>query len=377
MKTVFIGHFAPISQALQEASSAAGNQVQRKIIKELSLKCGTDNVSSFSMTPQSAWPRGSLICHSHQEGSIAFPGYLNLPILKNIVFSFWLLAYLIKVRPQLCIQYNSYFFENLTVLLYRLCRPSCVLVIFIQDIHVIPKVALLTKRGLRSFSEKASLWLARRFNFIVPISKAIIEDFRMDHGKCFVFQGGLMDFAEKLINESVQQSLLDIGVYAGALEPHNGIDRLVDQWIACDIQWPLHVFGRGSLREHVKLAAERSNKIVFHDIQPESVVVEWQSKARWNFCLRYSSGLDQRYFFPSKLFNIVCSSGDVLVNDFHGLPDVLRKYLCVLPDDLSDLRAQLAISVEFTHHEQVRMRHRVAREQFRWKTCIERIFGNL
>lgn len=373
MKTVFVGHFAPIAQALEKASSAAGNQVQRQIMKELSLTCGTANVVSYSMTPMPAWPRGPLIRHSYKEGSIAFPGYLNLPILKNIVFSLWLFSHLIMARPQLCLQYNSYFFENLILLLYRLCRPSSALVIFIQDVYIIPKVSLLSKRGLRSFFEKASLWLSRRFNLIVPVSEAIIEDFHMDRGRCLIFQGGLTDFAERLMNEPDRQTLLDIGVFAGTLEPHNGIDRLVDQWIACDIQWPLHVFGRGSLREHVKLAADRSNKIVFHDMQPESIVFEWQSKARWNFCLRYSTGLNQRYFFPSKFFNIACSPGAVLVNDFHGLPDVLREHLCVVSDDLSDLPAQLAMSSEVTHQEKVRMRRSVVREQYRWKTCIEKI----
>lgn len=370
---VFVGHFSPLSNSTGEASSTAGNQVQRQILKELGLRSGSEDVVTYSMVPMSAWPRGPLISRSLIEGPDVFPAYVNLPILKHMVFALRLLVKLIWNRPQLCLQYNSYLFENLTLLLYRLLRPSCGLVIFIQDIHVSPNAKLLSKSGLRSFSERVSLWLARRFNTIVPISEAIAKDFCMDRDKCFVFQGGVTDFALKLMQASEQQPLLDIAVFAGSLEPHNGIDRLVDRWIDCEVQWPLHIFGRGSLLEYVKLAAEGSERIVFHDFQPEDVILEWQSKARWNFCLRYSDGLDERYFFPSKLFNISCTSGVVIANDFQGIPDSLREHLCIVANDLSDLPASLATSIEPTQVEKAQMRHQLVMNQYSWGKCIEKI----
>jgi len=376
VKTIFIGHFAPLCRALEEASSPAGNQVQRKIIKELSLQCDPGDVFSYSMTPEASWPRGPFISRSLIEGSVEFLGYPNLPVLKHIIFAFRVFIKLIMTRPKLSLQYNSYFFENTSFLLYRLCFPDSVLAIFIQDIHVNPSAPFLSKLGFRSFFERASLWLSRHFNIIVPISEAIVDDFCIDRNKCIIFLGGLTDSAIMLMKKSEQQILLNIGIFAGALEPHNGIDRLVNQWISSRIQWPLHVFGRGSLSQYLKKTAESSENIIFHGFQPEYLILEWQSKARWNFCLRYSSGLNQRYFFPSKLFNILCASGAVLTNSFHGLPDVLRKHIYMLSDDLSDLPEKLARSIEFPPQENVRMRHKIVAEKYSWGMCIEKIIGN-
>ena len=377
MTIVFIGHFSPLSKILDTASSSAGNQVQRQIINELASKYGTDKVLSYSMTPLSAWPHDTAIYKKHQEDSILFLGYLNVPILKHVVFSLRLFVKLIMVRPQICLQYNSYFFENLVLLLYRFCNSDCSLAIVIQDILVTPETSLLRKSGIRSLSERASLLLAQYFDLIVPISSAIINDFHLNPDKCFIFQGGITYFSEKIMNNSELHSLLDLGVFAGALEPYNGIDKLVDQWIAFGIQWPLHIFGKGSLENHIKQAAESTEKIIFHGFQPEHVILEWQSKARWNFCLRYSLGLNQKYFFPSKFFNIVCASGAILVNDFYGLPDPLRKYLNIVSDNLSDLQEQLVLIDHLPHQENIRARREAVKKEYNWKVCIEKIINIL
>ncbi len=292
IKAAFVGHFSPPTKVLDAASSVAGNQVQLRISRELSEKCGIEHTVNYSMTPQAHWPQGSIVLRSSKAGMTEFIGYLNLPVLKHMIFSIRLLLRLLAARPNLCLQYNSYFFENLSFLLYRFFHRGSALALIIQDIHVAVGVPMLSKRGLRSLSERASLRLSRCFDLIVPISSAIITDFHFEASKCFVFQGGITEFAVQLMRGD-EQKLLDIGVFAGGLEPHNGVDRLVDQWLASGIQQQLHVFGRGSLEWHIEQAATQSDRIVFHGFQPEHVVLAWQSKARWNFCLRYSLGLNQ------------------------------------------------------------------------------------
>ncbi len=371
MSTVFIGHLSPAADFGDLAVSAAGNQVQRQIIKELQDQTGGD-VICYAMSPAPAWPRGGLISRSRHENSVEFIGYLNVPVLKHLVFSGRLLVRLIRSRPKLCLQYNSYFFENLILLLFRLLKPVCSLVIIIQDIHVERGVFLFSRRGLRSFSEWLSLGLSRFFDLVVPISSSIISDFRFDPARCFVFQGGFTAFAAQLKGD-LQGSLADIGVFAGSLEPHNGIDRLVNQWLACRIEHTLHVFGRGSLQNLVELAAKRSRTIVFHGWQPEEIILQWQLKARWNFCLRYSQGLNQEYFFPSKLFNIMCAPGAVVGNDFHGLPAAFREYIGFVSDDLSDLPNVLAHAAKISSPARVAQRREIVKTEHSWQSCIDQI----
>ncbi|GAB4560819.1 MAG: hypothetical protein Tsb007_24640 [Rhizobacter sp.] len=373
MKTAFVGHYAPLSKAMEQASSAAGNQVQRQIGEEVSKLCGANHAALYSMTPHPTWPRGPLVSPSMIEGPTLFIGYLNLPALKHLIFASRLFARLIKTRPSFCLQYNSYLFENLAVLIYRWCGARRTIGIIIQDIHVQKGAHLWSKRGIKSLVERASLRLARQFDVIAPISHAIIGDFNFDPAKCTVFQGGITKFAEELMDDPAPPTLTDIGVFAGALERHNGIDRLVDRWIADDIVHPLHIFGRGSLTEYVEQSARRCERIVFHGFQPEDVILEWQRRARWHFCLRYSVGLNEAYFFPSKLFNIVCSAGIVVVNDFHGLPSTIRDHLCVVPDDLGNLARQLEESRPLGSPMHVKQRREMVRAAHSWSSCVQQV----
>lgn len=374
MNAVFIGHFAPYSQARDQASSSAGNQVQRQIFRDFSDQCAPDVTACYVMTPQPFWPRGPLIVKSSIEGPIDFFGYLNLPILKHVIFALRLLTRIWVTRPQLCLQYNSYLFENLALLLYRLCLRRSTVAIIIQDIHDFAGASLLSKRGIRAIFERASLSVAKRFDIIVPISSAIIKDFQLDVSKCFVFQGGITEFAVQVMRGQAQE-LEEIGVFAGGLEPHNGIDQLVDQWLASGVEQQLHVFGRGSLELHVEQAVLKSDRIVFHGFQPEHVVLDWQRKARWNFCLRYSLGLNQTYFFPSKFFNILCAPGAVVVNDFYALPDAVRDHLCIVKDDLSDLAASLLSAIDLSNPKSVDARREIVRSKHSWRSCIGQIIN--
>jgi glycosyltransferase involved in cell wall biosynthesis len=371
MKTVFIGHFSPTTNFGNPAASAAGDQVQRQIIKELQDHTCGDTII-YSMSPIPAWPRGELITRSQHENAVEYIGYLNAPVLKHLVFSVRLMMRLFRSRPALCIQYNSYFFENLILLLFRLFRPACFLATIIQDIHIEKGIFQISRRGLRSLSERLSLGLSRSFDLIVPISSSIITDFKFDPSRCFVFQGGITAFAAQLMYAR-QGPLADIGVFAGALEPYNGIDRLINQWLTCGIEHTLHVFGRGSLKNHVEQAAKCSDKIVFHGLQPEEIILQWQLKARWNFCLRYSEGLNQEYFFPSKLFNVVCAPGAVIGNDFYALPSSLREHMGIVSDDLSDLPSVLTHAAKISSLARLEERREIVKSKHNWRSCIDQI----
>ena len=370
---VLVGHFPPSWRKMEEGSSIAGNQVQRRILSEIErLEVECINVKCYSMTPMPCWPRGTLLSRSEREESIEFIGYLNLPIIKHIVFSARLAARLLVSKPRLCLQYNSYLFENLGLIVLRLLRRSVALAIIIQDVNYVRENQLMTRAGLKSILELASLSAAKHFDVIVPISSSIVSDFGICPAKSFIFQGGITDYAEELIAKR-PSALDDIAVFAGALERHNGVDRLIDYWLRSDVRFPLHILGRGSLELRVAEAASRSDRIVFHGFQSEGDVLRWQMKARWNLCLRYSDDINQKYFFPSKLFNILCAPGMTIVNDFDGLNGDLKKYLHVVKDDLSDLANVLLSTADLLDAAVVDRRREALRLNCSWASCIKRI----
>lgn len=373
MRTAFIGHFDPEAQAASAATSAAGNQVQRKIFKELGLLCGESDSSAYVMWPQPAWPRGKISVRSRREAAIQFVGYANLPVLKHVIFAARLLAGLVRDRPCLCVHYNSYLYENVASLIYRFFFRRAKLVMILQDVNLDPAARPMSKRWLRGVSERFAIRIVRGFDLAVPISPAIVEDFGLRPDRCFVFQGGVTDVAISLDVAQDSLELCDIGVFAGALEPYNGVGVLVDRWLAEGIPKPLHVFGHGSLSEHVRTVAQQSNRIVYHGFQRESVVLAWQRTARWNFCLRYSIGLNQAYFFPSKLFNLMCMPGAVVVNDFVAIPASLRSQLCIVNEDLSDLMCRLNETALVADPERINRRRRMLAEGHSWRACIRQI----
>ncbi len=368
-----MGHFSPLESALGDAASVAGEQVQRQILAELMRLVPGGDVIAYSMMPARAWPRGPLLCHGSVEDRIRFIGYPNLPVLRHVVFSLRLLFRLALIRPRLCISYNSYFFENMALLASRaLCRKQK-LAIVIQDLLILGGVPAYSRAGVRSCWERAALQMARTFDVLVPISDRIVEDFRLNRTSCFVFQGGITDFAARLAETPLTNELQPIGVFAGMLEPHNGIDRLLHRWTTGTPPGVLHVFGRGSLEAAAASAAANSPHVVFHGHQPPEVIEGWLRDARWNFCLRYDVGLNQAYFFPSKFFNIVCAAGIPVVNEFGGLPPDLRPHVCIVDDDLVNLFDRISQFPHQSDPEGVRIRRSLVLQRYSWHDCVKRI----
>lgn len=372
MKTFFIGHFSSRANSKNVASSSAGNQVQRQITEELSQNI-SGKIFSFSMEPASAWPKGKLVYKSSSEGEITFIGYLNLPIIKHVLFSIRVLYKAILIKPELCVQYNSYVFENIALIIFKILHSSTFLVIFIQDVNVCKCYFKSLKKCISSFSEKISISFVRYFDLIIPISHEIISDFNLPLKNCFVFQGGITKYAELFINQIYEKDLEEIAVFAGSLEAHNGVDRLVNSWISLDIKNILHIFGRGSLQDYIIEAANKSKFIIFHGHRSEEQILEWQQRSRWNICLRYSEGLNQKYFFPSKFFNLAYAPGAVIVNDFHALPLALRQYVQVVSDDLSDLQNALTCGIDLSSAKILSQRRVILKSNYNWNACIVEI----
>jgi len=373
MSVVFIGHFSDGLGPLNAASSIAGNQVQRQIFREISERVEDEKATCFSMEPVPAWPKGPILVWSKSEERVRFIGFLNLPVLKHIVFAIRLFFQLQKHPPDLCVQYNAYLWENLTLLCTRALNAGMRISLIVQDVHVNPGLGFFSKRGIRSRMERIAMRLARNFDLVIAVTPDILKDFQLNPLRCIVFPGGVTEFAGKLARTSADK-LEDFAVFAGALEAHNGIEQLIERWESLQRQVPLHVFGKGQLASLVSAAAQRCANIRFHGFQPEHVIYEWHCRARWNVCLRYSEGLDQRYFFPSKFFNVVCAPGVVLVNDFHALPQSLRKFLVVLDDGLTGLEGALLATRDGPVAMELASRREIVRSEYDWSAAVSQLF---
>lgn len=364
-KILFIGKFNPSDAVSNKYASAAGTIVQEEIISQLVALAPDVDARFIAMEPKRIWPHGELVVSGTNRDNGLFIGYINLPILKNIIFSIVIFLYSLKFRPKLIVQYNSYLFENIAILLCQkfLAIKNCLI---LQDV----RVGSGFSRAARWHDLLSNIFL-RKFDLVIPITKRLAEKFKLNN--YIVFNGGITGEGYELLK--CHGPLRNIAVFAGALEPYNGIDRLIDFWLKHDPCVELHVFGRGSLSDAVKFAAQRNGKIHYHGFQSATEITKWQKIARFNFCLRLSDGIDEEFFFPSKFFNSACAPGILVVNFFKNLPDYMfvQAWDLKTDDKMVDLLRLTDIQIDCA----TKSRRRNIRDQASWGWLVSEIIRRL
>lgn len=344
----------------QSHLSTAGELVQDQIFNsEINF---FSEKKFISMQPEPVWPKGKFFVKGVKKKDGKFISYINLPILREIIFALVILKNLRGINY--VFQYNSYFFSNLVITLFKRIFNYKSIVIM-QDYRF---GEMFSKKDL--LADKLASYFLPMFDGYILITRYFIDFFNLDQIKAVVFPGAITQHGiDALNNIKTVENLQEIAVYAGALEPHNGVDVLIENWVKQNIDIPLHVFGKGSLKKYIENINNKN--IIFHGFQSSSVVYELQSKAKYNFCLRFSNGLNEEFFFPSKFFNLVCYRGKLIVNNFKNLPEDLKPYLLVLDSDFSNLRVLLN---EYSINEESK-RHAILKYQ--WKYAIQNVIDKL
>jgi hypothetical protein len=370
MKVCFVGAYNRNFDATNVADSPAGNQVQSKIAEELAKFYGKDSFNTISFNPQKFWPYGPLIvCTKRYEDGISF-GFLNIPMIKTILFSLRLFGYLYKENIDIVVKYNVSLSEAIILRLFKFLNKNTFICVIIQDVNY-PQSGFKIVYGL---FEWCAVRMCGKFDFIVPVTVSIINDFKLPTSKALVFNGGITRQTEALISEaSISQQLQPerkFAVFAGALEKYNGIDLLLNEWIKSEIGIELHVFGKGSLSKNVSLAAASCKFIIYHGFVSEEEVSRWQIASAFNICLRYPIGINQNYFFPSKFFNLVAAQGIVVSNDFINFPESLKPCCSIVDDNLSNLNYILKYKLvdEWNNNRQERLKW--LNENCKWSSVI-------
>lgn len=367
-KALLVGFFNPLSE-VADSGSPAGSKVQHQILN--SLGKSYDETEAFVLSEKRTWPYSSLIEKPRRIGNIYYPFLLNIKSLKFLVFSFLLLMHVINNNFKVIYQYNSYFFVNFTCLILRFFGRKNVLIL--QDIHCNAGFFMSVKQG--RIIEWLSLQIAKlAYTQILPISEAIVEDFHFKTEKSLVWAGGCIG---DLQIDTKDFELSEYGVLAGTLTPYNGALVLCKAWLDHKINFPLHIFGDGKDKEKIIELGNVSPFIIYHGkVSPEEVK-KYTTKALFNFCLRYDKGINQRYFFPSKFFDVYTCKGYVIANDFYGLTEEMKYNLLIVDDELSNLPYLLEVARKKDPKEDYISRTNYAKQHLSWDTCIKKIYQKL
>lgn len=371
MKVLLVGPLDPIDKKISIASSSAANQVVSEISS--SLRRIVDRVFVFAYKPSRTWPYGSMFSKEVNIDECFWPRILNIYGLRKLSFAFKLVFEIPKRRSNIIVIYNPSFLESIAVRIAKCFVKQCRLVAVIQDVHFVKGEV----PSLRGVSDLLAMMCVRRFDLIIPISEKIISDFKFDPSKCIRFRGGLTRQGQEFVR-AVSTQLAPIATFAGALEGYNGIDELVKRWVELDTDLVLHIFGKGSCSDVVRRAAEGSPSIVFHGHTTEEEVFHYQRMSMMNFCLRFPIGIDPGYFFPSKLFNLACAPGLLVINNFPECPMELKKHCFVLDSDWSNFHVLTKSAVNLISISDDRL-NRIAwvRKNANWDALIASVIDRI
>jgi hypothetical protein len=337
-KSIFIGSISADPRISGAAHSNAGQLIQEEILGALSSQ---ETITSAFLMPLVAYPNGNILyLNGKQNDSLNWLSYVNLPIVKHITFSINLIIFLIKNKPSNIFSYNSYFFQNIAIILYRsLFSKNTRWCTFVQDI-------LPANSGLKSiqrYLDRKSISLLKYCDLIAPVTQKIIDDFNIKKTTIIIPGGITKAMLENVYNKSIfienQKNTNETKyIFAGSLTSYNGIDKLVDSWIKQNITSTLHVYGNGPLRQYIDTASKRCSTIKYHGPASHETVTNAYLEAKGIIVLRYSDGIEAEYFFPSKFFEAIISPCAVITNRFPGLQDQLTIGCNIIDEDLKNLR---------------------------------------
>lgn len=358
------------------AISCAGNQVQLEILSQAEIVFLRENVTSLVYAPSSSWPNGKLWVVGEKYRNIVSFSYLNIPLIKSIYYSFMLFIVSIKSDVDLIIKYNVTFSEALFLRLIKIYKKDIKIAVVIQDIS---STGIGIKR-IRDFLDYTAVLLTKKFDILIPVSEKIKTDFNFPDINTYIFRGGMTRQTRILLANPLKHrnnlKLKPYAVFAGALEKYNGIDLLVDYWLVNKPSIKLKIYGNGSLSSMIKEAERIScGNIFFGGHVDESVVTDAILESTINFCLRYSKGINQNYFFPSKFFNLLATPGLLICNKFNNFSDIPKDFYSLVDDDLANLKVLMDSAMRVDLLDICTRRRSWLKENCNWVKVVNFIYA--
>ena len=156
-------------------------------------------------------------------------------------------------------------------------------------------------------------WLLPRLDGHSVVSPAIADDFLPGRRVC-VLEGGVSP--DWLGLPAARAVAADRPVFrlvlAGSLEPYNGFELAADAMQLLPEGFELVVAGTGTLTDHAARCAGGDARIIVRGLLPFDEVMALYATADLLLNLRLTHRYDTRYFFPSKLMEMLASGTPVL-----------------------------------------------------------------
>jgi glycosyltransferase involved in cell wall biosynthesis len=206
---------------------------------------------------------------------------------------------------------------------------------------------------LRRLDLRLHRWLVPRLDGLVVVADAIAHDFAP--GRPYLRIEGGVDaarFAAAPARSTVEREPGRLrALFAGSLEPFNGVDLMLEAMRRVGDGVELQVAGRGSLEERVREAAAHDPRIRFLGMLPASDLPEAYRRADLLLSVRPTRDLATRYYFPSKLMEYLASGCPTLSTCTGHVEEELGDLVFLLREETPEALAAALAEVAATAPE--------------------------
>jgi len=368
------------------AFSPAGHLWQRGLVGGLAA-AGLEASPVVGFPPFPAFPEGPLVVRSRAE-SRSIPGlpparlvgYPNLPLIKILA---------IGVRAALALRRWARATPGKTrvALLYNVSVPPAWLLAAVArkyGVHLVASLndiwipgALVPATAGRRLDYVLQRWAIRRLSAALVVSEAIAADF-LGSVPYLRVEGGV--FPEQVragIRWRRDSPGFTVG-FAGSLEPYNGVREVLAAAEALAGEGVcFRIAGAGSLAPEVARRAAACPAVEYVGALDLERVPEFYGGCDLLLNWRTTRAIDLRYFFPSKLLELLASGVPVLSTRMSGVLDGFGDHLLVSDDESATALAAAVRRAARTESAELRaLGERAARftaENFDWTMQGRRI----
>lgn len=306
------------------AFNRAAQMFQGELVRAL-VRAGIDVNAVFSIEPLAAYPRGTRLrgrrgrVTTEHGLAVRFLPYVNIVPLKALTVGLaafvalagW--AWRNRRRPRIIHVFNLTMPPGLFVWLAGRLTGSRVTV-SVLDVW---KPGELVPDVLRW---RMDFWMQRvllpKFDGHAVVSPAIREDLIPGRRVC-VIEGGIAparfatagELPDALATRAPGRFRV---ILSGSLEPYNGVELTLAAMALLPDDVELIVAGGGSQADLVREAARRNRRVTFAGFLSFEDVLSLYGTADLLLNMRITQAIDTRYFFPSKLMELLASGVPVL-----------------------------------------------------------------
>jgi glycosyltransferase involved in cell wall biosynthesis len=316
----FVGAWVPDQPAFHgSAFNRAGQMFQRGLARAWSA-AGLAPSTIYSIEPLPAFPRGTRLFGRRgradvEDGHVVrFLPFVNMHPLKAVTagvaavgaLTAW--AWRHRKQPRIIHCFN-------------LTMPPGIFLLFAARLtgsRAFVSLADVCKPGAvvpDTWAWRLDYWVQRqiipRFDGILLQSRAVADELAHGRQVCQI-KGGILgewfaDPPQPRANEKPFRVVL-----AGTLEPYNGVDVVLQAFRELGGDIALIVAGKGSGVARVQEAAANDPRITYAGVLDFDALIELYRSADLLLNIRLTRAIDTRYFFPSKLMELLASGVPVL-----------------------------------------------------------------